>query len=79
MYPATESGRSKSGPFVTDDFCTVFIRRTPVENKTASECIRAAAATYACKNFTTIRIRCERVRTRCELRMTPPGIPVHTA
>ena len=51
MYPATESGRNESGPFVTDDyfFMTVFIRRAPVEDNTASECIRTVAATYGCK------------------------------
>ena len=50
MYPATESGRRESGPFVTDDyFLTVFIRRAPVENNTASECICTVAATYGCK------------------------------
>ena len=51
MYPATESGRSESGPFVVNDyfFMTVFIRRAPVEENTASECIRAVAATYGCK------------------------------
>ena len=28
---------------------TVFIRRAPVEDNTASECIRIVAATYGCK------------------------------
>ena len=50
MYPATESGRSESGPFVIDDyFLIVLIRRAPVENNTASERIRTIAATYGCK------------------------------
>ena len=51
MYPATESGRSESGPFVIDDyfFMTVFIRRAPVKDNTASGCICTAAATYGCK------------------------------
>ena len=50
MYPATESGRSESGPFVTYDyFLTVLIRRAPVEDNTASECIRTVTATYGCK------------------------------
>ena len=30
-------------------YMTVFIRRVPVEDNTASECIRTAAATYGCK------------------------------
>ena len=36
MYPVTEFGRSKSGPFVIDDyfFVTVFNRRSPVEDNT---------------------------------------------
>ena len=61
MYPATESGRSESAPFAIDDyfFMTVFIRRAPVEDNAASECIRTIAATYGCK---ILRIRCERVR-----------------
>ena len=50
MYPATESGRSESGPFVIDDlFFTVFIRRVPVADNTAEECIHAVAATYGYK------------------------------
>ena len=51
MCPATESGRSESAPFVIDDyfFMTIFIRRAPVEDHTASECIRIAAATHGCK------------------------------
>ena len=50
MYPATESGQSESGPFVTDDyFLPFFIRRAPVEDNAASECIRTTAATYCCK------------------------------
>ena len=51
MYPATESGRSYSGPFAIDDyfFMTVFIRRAPVKHDTISKCIHTAAATYGCK------------------------------
>ena len=50
MYPATESGRSESGPFVIDDyFLTVFIRRASKEDNTASECFRTVAAKYGCK------------------------------
>ena len=51
MCPATKSGRSESGPLVTDDyfFMTVFIRGAPVEDNTASECVRIVAATYVCK------------------------------
>ena len=50
MCPATESGRTESGPFVIDDyFLSVFIRRARVEDNTASECIRTVAATYGCK------------------------------
>ena len=51
MYPATESARSESGPFVTDDyfFLTVLIRRATVEDNTASECIRTVTETYGCK------------------------------
>ena len=50
MCPATKSGRSESGPFVTDDyfFMTVFIRGAPVEDNTESECVRTVAATYGC-------------------------------
>ena len=48
MYLATES--SQSGPFVIDDyFLIVFIRRAPVEDNTAQECIRTVATTYGCK------------------------------
>ena len=48
MCPATKSG--ESGPSVTDDyFLTVFIRGAPVEDNTASECVRTVAATYGCK------------------------------
>ena len=36
MYPATESSQSEIG-------------RAPVEDNTASECIRTVAATYGCK------------------------------
>ena len=51
MYPTTESSRSESGPFVVDDyfFMTVFISRAPVEDTTASECIRTIGATYGFK------------------------------
>ena len=49
MYPATESGRSESGPFARLLSMTVFIRRAPVEENTASECISTVAATYGCK------------------------------
>ena len=49
MYPAIESGRSESGPFVTDDnFYDFFVKRVPVEDTTASECIRTVGATYGC-------------------------------
>ena len=51
MCPATKSGRCECGPFVTDDyfFMTVFIRGAPVEDNTASECVRTVAVTYGCK------------------------------
>ena len=50
MYPATESGRSKNGPFVIDEyFLTVLIKRAPVKDNTTSECIRTVAATFGCK------------------------------
>ena len=50
MYLATEPGRSESGPFVIDDyFLWLFIRRVPVKDNTASECIRTVAATYGYK------------------------------
>ena len=52
MYPATESGRSESGPFVIDDYFLrlfVVIRRAPVEDNIAPECICTVAATYSCK------------------------------
>ena len=49
----------------------VFIREVPMEKNVASECIRTVAATYGCKIFITMRIRCERVRIRCEMQMTP--------
>ena len=51
MCPATKSGKSESGPFVTDNhfFMTVFIRRAPMEDNTASECVRIVAPTYECK------------------------------
>ena len=50
MCPATKFCRSESGPFVTDDYIlTVFIRGAPVEDNTASECIRTVAAMYGCK------------------------------
>ena len=50
MYPANEYGRSESRPFVIYDyFMIVFIRRTPEEDDTASECIRTVAATCGCK------------------------------
>ena len=51
MYPATKSGRNESGPFVIDDYFlrSVVIRRAPVEDNIASECIRTVAATYGCK------------------------------
>ena len=51
MYPATESGRSESSPFVIVIFffMTVFIRSGPAEDNTVSECIRSVTATYACK------------------------------
>ena len=50
-YPATESGRSESGPFVIENyvFVIVFIRGAPVEDDTPSECIRTVAVTYGCK------------------------------
>ena len=77
MYPATESGRSESGPFVIDDyiFMTVFIRRVPVE---ASEWIRTAAATYDYKFYNymnTIRTCTDTIQTANET----PRIPVHAA
>ena len=39
---------------------TVFIRRAPVEDNTASECIRTVAATYGCKiyNYTNMMRMC---------------------
>ena len=47
MYLATESGRSKCGPFVIDNY---FLRLFSLEeNNTASERIRTVAATYGCK------------------------------
>ena len=51
MYPATKSDRNESGQFVIDNyfFMTVFIRRAPVEDNTASERIHTVAATYGCK------------------------------
>ena len=51
MYPATESGRRESGPFVIDEyfFMTVLIRRAPVKDNTTSECVRTVAGTYGCK------------------------------
>ena len=51
MYPATESERSESGPFVINDFffMTVFIRRALVEENTGLEGILAVAPTYGCK------------------------------
>ena len=51
MYPATESGRSESGTICYRRlfFKIVVIRRAPVEDNIASECIRTVAATYGCK------------------------------
>ena len=70
MDPATESGRSESGLFVIDDYfiiMTVFIRRPPVEDNNAPECIRTVAATYGILQ----PYEYERLRTRWELRMKP--------
>ena len=50
MCPPTKSDRSESGPLLlTIIFMTVFIRRAPVEDNTASERIGTVAATYGCK------------------------------
>ena len=80
MYPATESDRSESGPFVCYFFIPVFIRRAPVEDNTASERICTVVATYGCKSFTTIRLRCERVCTdTMRFANDTPRLPVHAA
>ena len=76
MCPATESGRSESGPFVIDDyFLTVFIRRAPVEriqphrNRNASV---PKAQTYGCKILQLYEYSDANVlQIRCELRMRP--------
>ena len=79
MYPATESGQSESGPFVIDDyFLTVFIRRAPVEDNTASQGIRTVAPTYGCKFYNyanTIRTCTDTMRTANDT----SRIPVHAA
>ena len=50
MCPATKSSRSESGHLLlTIIFMTVFIRGAPVEDNTASECVRTVAATNGCK------------------------------
>ena len=52
MYPATESGRSESGPFVTDDYFSLLFSLEEHQLRIiphASECIRTVAATYSCK------------------------------
>ena len=55
MYPGGESNAKvvyKEPLFVEDFqflFMTVFIREAPIEENSASECIRNVAATYGCK------------------------------
>ena len=75
MYPATESGRSESGPFAIDDyfFMTVFIRRAPVKHNTASGCIRTVVKFYNCTN--TMRTCTDAIRTAND----SPRIPAHAA
>ena len=74
MCPATESARTESGPFVIDDkfFMSVFIIRAPVEDNTASECIRTVAATYGCKILQLYKYDAKVYRYGCELLMTTP-------
>ena len=49
MYPATESGRSESGPLTTIFNDRFHNRRASVKHNTASECIRTIDATYGGK------------------------------
>ena len=56
----------------------VFIREAPIEENTASECIRTVAATYGCKmhNCTnTKRMSTDTKRTATDT----PRIPAHAA
>ena len=73
-----ESGRSKSGPFVIEDYflMTVFIRGAPMENNTTQECIGTVAPKYGLKtlNYTnTMRTCTDTIRTANDT----PRIPVH--
>ena len=49
----------------------VFIQETPIEKNIESECHLTIGVTYVCKILPTMQIGCERVRIRCDLRMTP--------
>ena len=58
---------------------TVFIRRAPVEENTASECIRAVAATYGCKILQLYEYDANVCGYGCRMRTTndSPRRPVH--
>ena len=47
MCPATESGRSESGPFVIEDYFYDCFHQKSTSG--GSCCIRTVAATYGCK------------------------------
>ena len=51
MYPEPNQAKAKVDHLLLTIIflMTVFIRRPPVEDVTASECIRNVAATYGCK------------------------------
>ena len=51
MYPATKSGPSESGPLVLLALMTVFVRRAPMEDNTASESIYTVPASMVVKFY----------------------------
>ena len=74
MCPATKSGRSESGPFVTDDY----FLGAPVEDNTASECVHTVAATYGCKILQLYEYNANAMDTMRTANDTP-RIPVRAA
>ena len=76
MYLATEA--IVDHLLLTIIFMTVLIRRTPVEDNTASECIRTVAATYGCKILQLYEYDANMYGydANCEW---PPRIPAHAA
>ena len=72
MYPATESGRSESGPFVINDyFLWLFSLEEHQSRKIPHRNIRTVAATYGCKMLHLYEYDANVYEIRCDSRMKP--------